>query len=102
MLALGGDLTDLGRLEEAEVILGVLNGSPIPVVATLGNHDYESGNAEEISRLLRESSVHLLDRSSVVIVWRSVGSVHPSGPGGWNRGRCYLLRLYRILRSSQH
>ncbi len=67
VLALGGDLTDLGRLEEAEVLLEVLDRSPIPVVATLGNHDHESGNAEEISRLLEESSVHLLDRSSVVV-----------------------------------
>ncbi len=67
VLILGGDLTDLGRLEEAEVLLQVFDDCPIPVVATLGNHDYESGNAEEISRLLAESTIHLLDRSSVVI-----------------------------------
>jgi Icc-related predicted phosphoesterase len=66
-LVLGGDLTDLGRLEETEVLLQVFDDSPIPVIATLGNHDYESGNAEEISHLLAESTIHLLDRSSVVI-----------------------------------
>jgi Icc-related predicted phosphoesterase len=67
VLVIGGDLTDLGRLEQAEVLLEVLDACPIPVVVTLGNHDYESGNAPELSRLLAESAVHLLDRSSVVI-----------------------------------
>ena len=67
VLIIGGDLTDLGRLEEAEVHLQVFDNCPIPVVATLGNHDYESGNAQELSRLLAESTIHLLDRSSVVI-----------------------------------
>ena len=67
VLVIGGDLTDLGRLEQAEVLIGALDGCGVPVVATLGNHDHESGNADEISRLLAESSVHLLDRSSVVI-----------------------------------
>ena len=67
VLVIGGDLTDLGRLEQAEVLLEVLDACPIPVVVTLGNHDYESGNAPELSRLLAESTVHLLDRSSVVI-----------------------------------
>ena len=67
VLVIGGDLTDLGRLEQAEVFLRAFDDCPIPVVVTLGNHDYESGNAQEISRLLAESEVYLLDRSSVVI-----------------------------------
>jgi len=67
VLVLSGDLTDLGRLEQAEVLLEVLDDCPIPVVATLGNHDHESGNAEEILRLLTQSTMHLLERSSVVI-----------------------------------
>jgi Icc-related predicted phosphoesterase len=67
VLVIGGDLTDLGRLEQAEVLLRAFDDGPIPVVVTLGNHDYESGNAAEISRLLAESRVHLLDRSSVII-----------------------------------
>ena len=67
VLVMGGDLTDLGRIEQAEVLLEALDTCPIPIVATLGNHDHESGNAVEISRLFAESRVHLLDRSSVVI-----------------------------------
>jgi Icc-related predicted phosphoesterase len=67
VLVIGGDLTDLGHLEQAEVVLEILGACPIPVVATLGNHDHESGNAAELTRLLEESTIHLLDRSSIVI-----------------------------------
>ena len=66
-LVIGGDLTDLGQPDQAEVMLEILDSCPIPVIATLGNHDYECGNAAEVSRLLVKSGVHLLDRSSVVI-----------------------------------
>lgn len=67
VLVIGGDLTDLGRLEQAEVLLRAFDDCPVPVVVTLGNHDHESGNAEGLSRLLGESSIHLLDRTSVVV-----------------------------------
>jgi Icc-related predicted phosphoesterase len=67
VLVIGGDLTNHGRLEELEVLLKALDGCTIPVIATLGNHDHESGNADELSRLLAQSSIHLLDRSSIVI-----------------------------------
>ena len=67
VLVIGGDLTDLGRPEQAEVLLEALDRSPIPVVATLGNHDHESGNAAELSRRLAQSTVCFLDRSSVVL-----------------------------------
>ena len=67
VLAIGGDLTDLGRLEQAEVLLKVLGTCSMPILVTLGNHDYESGNAAELSRLIEKSNVYLLDRSSVVI-----------------------------------
>ena len=80
VLVLGGDLTDLGRLEQTEALLEAFDDCSIPVIATLGNHDYESGNAEEISRLLAESRVHLLDRSSVVI--DGVGFSGVKGFGG--------------------
>lgn len=67
VLIIGGDLTDLGRPEQAEVLLEALEGSPVPIVATLGNHDHESGLADEVSRVFTRAGVHLLDRSSVVI-----------------------------------
>ena len=67
VLVIGGDLTDLGQPEQAEVLIEVLDVYRVPVVATLGNHDYESGDADALSRLFVKSGLHLLDRSSVVI-----------------------------------
>lgn len=67
VFVIGGDLTDLGQPEQARVLIEALDGCLIPVVATLGNHDHESGDAAGISRLFEESGVYLLDRSSVVI-----------------------------------
>jgi Icc-related predicted phosphoesterase len=67
VLVIGGDLTDLGLTDQAQVLLEILDDCPIPVIATLGNHDYECDNAAEVSRLFVSSGVHLLDRSSVVI-----------------------------------
>jgi Icc-related predicted phosphoesterase len=67
VLVIGGDLTDLGQPDQAEMLLEILDASLVPVIATLGNHDHESGKAAEVSRLFAESGVHLLDRSSVVV-----------------------------------
>jgi Icc-related predicted phosphoesterase len=67
VLVIAGDLTNHGRPEEVEVLLEALDRCPIPVLVTLGNHDYESGNAARLSHLLEESAVYLLDRSSIVI-----------------------------------
>src|SRR3954452_22519828 len=44
ILVLAGDLTDYGLAEEARVLARDLTTSiTIPVVAVLGNHDFESG-----------------------------------------------------------
>jgi uncharacterized protein len=67
VLVMGGDLTDLGKPEQAEALLEALDGCPVPVVATLGNHDHESGDANQLSRLFEKSGIHLLDRSSVLL-----------------------------------
>ena len=37
----------------------------MPTVAVLGNHDYESGKVAEVSRILCDAGVHVLDGSSV-------------------------------------
>jgi uncharacterized protein len=67
VLVIGGDLTDLGQPDQAEMLLEILDACLVPVIATLGNHDHESGKAAEVSRRFVESGVHLLDRSSVVV-----------------------------------
>src|SRR5215470_6605998 len=43
IFVLAGDLTNYGRPEEMEPLLNVLVRLRLPIVAVLGNHDYESG-----------------------------------------------------------
>jgi predicted MPP superfamily phosphohydrolase len=62
VLLLCGDLTDYGLREEAVILAGELNAAVrIPIVAVLGNHDYESGQQEEVCRILTEAGVKVLD-----------------------------------------
>lgn len=56
ILLLCGDLTDLGLLSEAEILVKELGSYTKPKVAVLGNHDYESGKQDEIVRLLQTNN----------------------------------------------
>ncbi|HKT60044.1 MAG TPA: metallophosphoesterase [Gemmatimonadales bacterium] len=84
VLALCGDLTDSGEPEEARGLARVLAGSAIPTVAVLGNHDFESGKVGEVSRILSEAGVHMLDGSTYEV--RGVGFAGVKGfAGGFGR-----------------
>lgn len=62
VLALCGDLTDYGLAEEAHVLARELTSFVrIPIVAVLGNHDYEAGVQQEVHRILTDAGVHVLD-----------------------------------------
>jgi Icc-related predicted phosphoesterase len=62
ILLLCGDLTDFGLPEEAQVLAKELTTSlKIPIVAVLGNHDFESGQVQEVQDILSEAGVKVLD-----------------------------------------
>jgi Icc-related predicted phosphoesterase len=62
VLLVAGDLTDYGLAEEAKVLARDLTSTvKIPVVAVLGNHDYESGQEGEVVKILSDAGVRLLD-----------------------------------------
>jgi Icc-related predicted phosphoesterase len=61
VLALCGDLTDRGDPEEGRQLGRALATIGLPVVAVLGNHDHESGKADELGRILSEAGVQVLD-----------------------------------------
>jgi len=85
VLVLGGDLTDYGLADEARVLARDLTAVKIPVVGVLGNHDFESGEETEISRILIDAGVHMLDGDA----WefRGVGFAGVRGfCGGFGRG----------------
>lgn len=42
-------------------------GLTVPVVAVLGNHDLHSGNGQEISSILSDGGLHVLDRAAIVL-----------------------------------
>ena len=50
-LLLCGDLTDYGLPEEAKVLADELTAASVPIVAVLGNHDFESGQQDEVRRI---------------------------------------------------
>lgn len=84
VLVITGDLTDLGKPREAEILAEDLRACSVPVVAVLGNHDYESAAAEEVSHILRHAGVHLLDGQATEI--DGVGFVGVKGfIGGFGR-----------------
>jgi Icc-related predicted phosphoesterase len=64
LLILAGDLTNLGKPEEMESMLASLMRIRLPIVAVLGNHDYESGRAEELQRMMTAEGVKVLDGSA--------------------------------------
>jgi Icc-related predicted phosphoesterase len=61
VLALCGDLTDRGEPEEAKLMAKALSSVNVPIVAVLGNHDYESGKEREVSKILCDAGIHVLD-----------------------------------------
>jgi Icc-related predicted phosphoesterase len=84
-LLLCGDLTDYGTAEEAQVLADELAVVKIPIVAVLGNHDYESDESVEITRILTEAGVHVLDGDAVEV--HGVGFAGVKGfAGGFGRG----------------
>jgi Icc-related predicted phosphoesterase len=54
VLALGGDLTDHGRVEEAHALVAELRHCQIPIVGVLGNHDHQDGRPQEVAAILRD------------------------------------------------
>jgi Icc-related predicted phosphoesterase len=81
VLLLAGDLTDFGMAEEAQVLARELFGITIPVLAVLGNHDYEGGRQDEIKALLSEAGVQVLDGDAA-----EVGGVGFAGCKGFCGG----------------
>ena len=63
LLILAGDVTNLGKPEEMESMLASFMRLRVPIVAVLGNHDYESGRQEELSKMMIAEGVKVLDGS---------------------------------------
>jgi Icc-related predicted phosphoesterase len=67
VLALCGDLTNLGKPAEAEVLAEDLKACRIPAVGVLGNHDFDSGEVAAVERILQQAGLHLLGNQTCEI-----------------------------------
>src|SRR5262245_49614510 len=77
---IAGDLTDYGLPEEARVLAREVSGIRVPIVAVLGNHDIESGKAQEVRQILIDAGVNILDGE--VYETQGVGIAGIKGFGG--------------------
>jgi Icc-related predicted phosphoesterase len=85
VLVLCGDLTNFGKTSEAEILAEDISHCSVPVVGVLGNHDYECGQPEEVTRILHEAGMTVLDEQATEI--HGVGFAGVKGfLGGFGRG----------------
>jgi len=61
LVVIAGDLTDYGLPDEARILARELTAVRVPVIAVLGNHDFESGKADEVRQILGEAGTTILD-----------------------------------------
>ena len=84
-LLLCGDLTDYGTAEEAKLLAEELSVVSVPIVAVLGNHDYETGTPDTVRQTLMHAGVKVLDGEPCEI--HGVGIAGVKGfAGGYGRG----------------
>jgi len=90
VLLICGDLTNTGDESEAEILRDELKACTIPVIAVLGNHDYEKGRHKLIRQTLQNENVHILDGEAIVI-----GEVGFAGVKGFGGGfDNYMLSMF--------
>jgi Icc-related predicted phosphoesterase len=90
VLLLAGDLTRHGTRAEAECVATEFGGLAVPVVAVLGNHDYHSDQADQVTSVLEDAGIVVLEGSgtTVAVSGRTLGVAGAKGFGGGFAGRC--------------
>jgi Icc-related predicted phosphoesterase len=85
VLVLCGDLTNFGKTSEANILADDIKSCSIPVLGVLGNHDFECGQPEHVTEILRDAGMTVLDEQAVEI--EGVGFAGVKGfMGGYGRG----------------
>lgn len=64
LILLAGDLTRHGEPEEAQVLADACRQVEIHVVCVLGNHDWHANKVPELTRVLEDAGVVVLDRAT--------------------------------------
>ena len=80
ILLIAGDLTDYGLPDEARVLAREVTALRMPMAAVLGNHDLESGKADEVRQILTDAGIVVLDGDACEL--RGIGIAGVKGFGG--------------------
>lgn len=90
VLLLAGDLTRYGTVDEAKVVAEEFADLEVPVLAVLGNHDHHSDVTGEVTEVLGERGIRVLEgQASVLEVdGHRLAVAGAKGFGGGFAGRC--------------
>jgi Icc-related predicted phosphoesterase len=84
ILVFCGDLTDYGLVEEGQALLRELAPVKIPMVGVLGNHDFESAQQAELTKMFTDAGITMLDGDTTEIL--GIGFAGVKGfAGGFGR-----------------
>ena len=85
LILLAGDLTQHGQVDEVCVVADACRNLDLPVVAVLGNHDWQSDRPGDLARALAAAGVVVLERSHTILPVNGV-SVGVAGVKGFVGG----------------
>jgi Icc-related predicted phosphoesterase len=90
VLLVAGDLTRHGTAEEAAVFAEEVSGVGIPIAVVLGNHDYNLDQQAEITAVLEDSGIRVLEgaATAVEVDGQRLGIAGTKGFGGGFPGAC--------------
>jgi Icc-related predicted phosphoesterase len=90
VLLLAGDLTRHGTVAEARCVATEFGGLGVPVVAVLGNHDHHADQPVEVTAVLEDAGITVLEGAGTVLTidGTRLGVAGAKGFGGGFAGRC--------------
>lgn len=90
VLLLAGDLTRHGTEAEAQCVAREFGGLGVPVVAVLGNHDYQCNEVPQVVEVLEAAGITVLEGNGTVLDCGGsrLGVAGAKGFGGGFAGRC--------------
>jgi Icc-related predicted phosphoesterase len=89
-LLIAGDLTRHGTIDEATCFATEFGGLGVPVVAVLGNHDHQSDQQDEVTKVLIDRGITVLEGDGIVLELHGhrLGVAGVKGFGGGFAGAC--------------
>lgn len=81
LLLIAGDLTDYGLPDEARILVREFAALRMPIVAVLGNHDFESGKEDEVRQVLADGGVTMLDGDATEAAGVGIAGIKGFGGG---------------------